>query len=267
MNKENRNAFIANNLQDKDISKKIQVQIKIESSIKPMALSQLDGIGPVTTIARTVDTVAYNLSVKTTFTPKKADVDVLNALVDKDDANRFIYIGHVNSDFTKTVDVLYYDSKYEDIIIIPDLVNLGVHANSTLNLSTNVFVVKGKVFSSNIGNNSNDSNNIGAVPFSKKLISKLPIPLNLPGIASHIMLTSNLFNQSTINNSGYMVGDRYVEGHFGKWIEFISLGSTDNLFGPNVQHDSYLLRRASTKLYVAEYIGNQVLDDILLPRI
>ena len=267
MNKNKRVAFIADNYDSKDISKKIKVEIILKDAYKPFTLSQTDGVGPIATLERTSDTVGYNLSVDTTFTPKRADADVLNALVDEVDSDRYIYIGHIQSAFLKTVDIMYYDSKYKDMFIIPDAETILAHSDSTIVLTNYVFEIKGRAFVSNLPVDMAQSGAFPSITLDKNSISNFPIPQNIPGIASHVMLTSDLFNQSTVNNSGIAFGDRYVEGHFGKWIEFISLGSTDNLFGAGSKHTSFMLRRISRKRYGVDYIGEQVLDDILLPRI
>jgi len=269
MNSRLRKALLADDYANKDISKNIQLEIAIKSIYKPLAISQLDGEGTVTTISKDVDTIEYNLGVKKTFTPKKADADVKNALVDPDDLTRYIYVGHVASSINGTVDVIYYDSKFKDMIIIPDTLGFVEHPDSSVDLSNNKFSIAGKAFVSNTKHNTTneDSDETSCITYSKNIQSNLPVPNDIPGIATHILILNNSFGQPQVNNGGIMLGDRYIEGGFMETIELISLGSTENLFGAGFKHSSYLTSRIAKATYKTKYISNQALDDILLVRL
>ncbi len=266
MKKTLRTALLADDLLNKDTSKNIKIEIDIEKAVKVFSLSQTDGNGINVTINRSPDLIEYNLSVEKIFTPKKADVDVINALVDPMDDSRFIYIGHAVSKFLNNVEVFWYDSKYKDIIIIPDLKTLteAYNVSTTVDLENRIFKISGRCINSSLNTGSNNNLSTDSIDGHN---SALPVPNDITGISTHILMVNNLFDQSHINNSGYMVpaGDRYVEGHFAKWLECFSLGGTDTLFTDTLV-DSTLIYRTRRNFFTTKYIGPQNLDDMLIPN-
>jgi hypothetical protein len=272
-----RTAELANNLQDGDTSRGFKLQIKLLDITLPLHLSQTDGQGTNESIKNTAEDVVYNLAIEKLFTPKKSPDKVLNALVDTEYKNetgndRFVYVGSVDSIITRQSRIVYYDRKYKDMFIIPDPAGVAPVEKSEDGTSSVVaptkteFVVIGKLLVGG-GYGYESITNLPYVPAQDdRNYITLPEPNDISGLASHIfVLDGSIFELANINNSGYTTQNgRYIEGPFGRFIELISLGGTETLFGQDVKIQSYMLSHIKDQNYSVRELGLTPLDDILM---
>jgi len=235
-----RKALIVNNLAEKDTSKNARIEIRCDEGTIPIAVSQLNGIYENTTeIKHTAEEIDYNVRLRRDFTAKRTDDKVTNALYDPDMQDRFVYIGHAKSIMLSEYNVVWYDAKYGDILILPDLETYG-DANTDSDLKVVERIIGCTVFQrrpetqSASGRYSTKYNVNKTKPeaVDQRDSQKFPTPNVITGIATYLMPFADVFPNHTTQRT-YMRHDDYftTTGNASKVIEVISLGSSTNLFG------------------------------------
>jgi hypothetical protein len=259
-----RTALLANNLSERDTSRGVKAKIVFTQVNVPVDMSQIDGVGDNTT-ETTADKISYRLTLKSVFTAKRSDEDVKVALVDKDDTDdekRFVYIGHAYSILYNVYEVFWYDSKYKDIIKIPELTT-AVDIENGRDINKYV-ITNGEIVALDV----DTSRVFKSTKFSLEDIGNGTIEgvKDIPGIASHVLRIDNFRNRSKTNNTGLVMSeDVYLEGLFTEAVEAYSLGGAEELI---TNEDSRItnikLYRRLPDAWVLEQNRKKNIDDILI---
>jgi len=176
-----------------------------------------------------------------------------NVLVDKTDANRFIYVTQITSPITQDVSIIYYDAKYKDIIVIPETKYLGTGDVDDIN-ANQVFDLKGYVVSGNM--EFSDDIYTGSInpdvkmnlPATNSDISSKTMIANIYGISS-TMGHRTIFREVT---SGLSIGGERMMP-----TGIVDLGSITDLFTTEEYIPTYTMYQGSYNMFKVKYLGNK----------
>ena len=183
-----------------------------------------------------------------------------NVLVDKTDADRFIFVTKITSPITQDVSNIYYDAKYKDIIVIPETKYLGTGDADDIN-ANQVFDLKGYVVSGNM--NFADDLYTGSInpdvkmnlPATNNDISSKSIIANIYGIST-TMGHRTMYREVTTGLS--MGGERMLP------VGIIDLGSTTDLFTSAEYIPTYTMYQSSYNMFKVKYLGNKKPNKVYL---
>lgn len=208
-----------------DISRDITVELFVEGTFPIIAMSQTDGAGPVTTESSVIDSVEYNRAVASTLT-ETDPASVYNVLVDPDDPARYLLMGKVNMILTKDAYVLYYDKKYKDILLVPDMTSVGNGVRENASSSQQLIY---SIYSVGYSDQYHDKPTDVAV-MTETTYPRLPEPTPILKTKTHVMSIGRT-TSGPHNNFGVMMGNVYAESGVHGHTNAISIGSTATLFG------------------------------------
>lgn len=122
-----RHGLIVNNELEK-VDNERRVSIRVLGTLPMLAGTFVDRVtgvdgslyGELDTISTTTP-IVEDSSDPTTI----GEVGVKNLLIDKDDENRFVFLGQATSTVSKLLVDIYYDNSFNDILVIPELSSLG----------------------------------------------------------------------------------------------------------------------------------------------
>lgn len=173
------------------------------------------------------------------------------------DINRFIFITRVESYINRDIVDLYYDKKYQDIIIVPDLVYTK-HLSPTEDI--NIFCQRiGGGY--NVNDNtltgltiSSDENCKITLPEARKISSASVYMAAIPG------LQTPDYTQDA-NSYEEMLNDAInLKRYHRQMLSFLCLGTVSQLFGEVHRLPLYLLYQSGVRGFSFKYL-NQVKPD------
>ena len=176
-----------------------------------------------------------------------------NILVDREDANRFIYVTQIISPISKDKSNIYYDGKYKDIIIIPETKYLGtgdindINANQTFDLAG--YVVSG---------NSEFKNDVFTGTINPDTVMNLPETNR--NINSRSMVASIYGISNTMGNrivSYPMATNMSIRDRRMLPIGIIDLGTITDLFTVSTLIPTYSMYQSSYNMFKIRYLGNK----------
>lgn len=259
---ETRFAYLGVSEANKDISRNMRVTINVGSRLPFISLSQSSGAGGVNADTDVLDNIHYNKSYADAVTPDLVATKAKNVLVDKDDANRYMTVAFVTSLITENEAYLVYDDKFKDLLLIPTLFELGDTPKTEnmlkgFNYTIDAFQVGGTIEGLN-----NSTSFMFSGPTDNKLLG-IPKPITTIATKTHIMSINNTGMVSAANNRGMTLGTKYIESSSVGSMQFVSLGSTANLFGTSVVLARMI--KASFSSYQLVNGGKVDVDDIIIP--
>lgn len=131
-------AYMADSESGLDITGKRMIEIRIE-----IARPLLDG--PHVTRLFGPDGELYGRVSDDASVPTPIAADNINFLVDADDAGRYVFLGQVRGNISYLARDFYYDTKYGDILSVPELGMFDNDTNAEM-LSNNRVIVAGEVY-------------------------------------------------------------------------------------------------------------------------
>ena len=197
---------------------------------------------------------------KTEDYASKADADLFNTLVDptytvKDNngndvtATRFTFLTEINSSVTFSRSRMYYDAKYEDIIIVPDLESLGATSVTDGSYELQGYVVGG------LGNVDQVADAINPVkdtaeyklPLVNKNIASSTIFLETRGVGYAARRNVRVY-RDTANGVRFFNNDTST-------VALIKLGKVTDIFTSAVKLPLYQYYQSGIKEYSGKYLG------------
>lgn len=168
-----------------------------------------------------------------------------------DEADRFIGISTVQSSLTYNKINMYYDTKYKDIIILPDLSYYTVTNNGNYDVRAyrlgNRNVLTSKVGTGTLG--IEESNRVH-LPEAQAVSNMQCILTSIPGFHSDSVLDTPRLEELIANKINILHTDRSL-------ITFIKLGLGSDLFKTNNPIHVYLMSQITFRDFGIESIGLQ----------
>jgi len=178
------------------------------------------------------------------------------AYEDKNSKERFIYVTRVNSGVSNNFVRLYYDRKYNDIIVIPNLEYINQNA-------------KGKLYSiqaSRIGGGAHNKNEVASdLVLSRDSVFKLPETKENVDNKHYFMRLHGISTSSLSNFYISVDGDHRVRDKKLAPTGMLSLGSMSDLFVNEEVLPSFTVYQITADRYVSKYLGNVIPDNIYIP--
>jgi len=234
-----RMAYLGKDESDKNIDNKRAITIHISSGI-PFVMVDDRIVNDYTVNATTVDA-------------KASDTDIINTLVDPDMDDRYTYICETKSSITKNIVRLYYDAKYEDIIVVPDTTMLGTSDLSDPN-SNQQFDLIGYV----IGGGDVVKDGIWPGTVNPKPTFKLPTT-NKNLTSTHMGVLLNGVAPTMGGRKGvYYVDDAgtyRLADNRRLPVGLLDLGNIADIFGQDVTVPVYTVYQGTTDMYKVKYLG------------
>lgn len=172
-----------------------------------------------------------------------------------EDSERYVHIGSAKSILTESIVDIYYDKNEKDLFIIPSLDSFGYEVPSELN-------VKGKIIGKNL--NKEDNINGGIITESNKLILNNVNP-NKTNIKTYLLGIPGAWEQTIFTGKNRYYSKYELHEKLTSPMQFISLGSTTDLFSKNVPICKFV------PLGLGEYspviIHSGETDELLIPLV
>ena len=220
-----RKAKIVRNTNNTDDDRKLRASINIVGRIPLFSLEQQAGYGNGYQNEVNTANASYNLTIKET-TIDSSRVSERNNILFDDDENRFTPIATCTTQDTQRDGILFYDTKYMDIILIPDLSSLGLE-----DITHQEFVIEGYIIGGNCGLTDFNALFVNVVD-SDNIVSatKIDNPQALDSKLHYMNINLGKHSKSTRLGVGTNNTD-YYETDFIRTSSIIGLGSTDHVFG------------------------------------
>ena len=169
---------------------------------------------------------------------------------------RFIYVTRVNSAISNNYARVYYDRKWQDILVLPNMVYINQdHAGNLYS-----------VIASRIGGGQRNKNEVGsdfilnkdavfALPETKEDINNKHYFLKMHGIA-------------TVPSSSFYIhldADHGVRDKRLVPTGFLSLGSMSDVFVDEEVIPTFTVYQIAADRYVSKYLGNVIPENIYIP--
>jgi len=269
---------VSDNSDNSTTNKDIKVVINLSQALPIISLSQSVGPG-IKGIDKTVPSdINYNCGARSELNVPYDDGYMYNHLqdfaidstptlpgdlVDPDAVfveDRFIHIAKITSIVRRMEMEIYYDKKYKDVFLIPTLQFMGADETSKKQFEGTTSFIEGYKIGVDGSPYELDANlimvnNHGSVTFPEPLVTNMETKTHL------LQFLGSRTNPS--NNYGIMLGADYLESRGGVPSEFVSLGSSETLFGsPVVAHKAM---STTVGAFALIPIGGKVLSDILIP--
>ncbi len=254
-------AKLGTNGADKNIDRNININIKLTSSLPIISLSQSSAPGAVVNDATTAEVIEYNHSIGSAFISPLIPAETVNYLVDENDVDRFTAIGIVGTLVNAVEAFIYFDAKYNDLFMMPTQQDVGDSVITTDFFKNSTLNVEG--YGIGVVGDKNVDQSFTNFPFSEYSLGEVG-SLAPIGTKTHMLQIVGGSRNSPSNNKGFMFGNAYVESNVGTPSQYVSLGSSADLFGA-VKVPTFRYVRASFASYVLVYVGYKNIDDMLIP--
>ena len=241
-----------------DVAKPTKLVIELQDSLPLVNLSDnagIDGTGLI------VDSRVLS-SEPTVFNTKLKYID--NDGVEVTD--RYIFITVIPSLVSKSRGLLYYDSYNKDMFIIPDTEVFHGDVGSNEYLNNNKF----SITASHVGLVGSRKIYIetlkGMLPITEHTNVKLPEMKAVTDVEVRLLTLPGISENSQFNNFGYNAGGNYYESKRNNILQFVSIGSVDNVFvDTDVKVPLHKIVNVGLNNYNMLYIGDHVCNDIMIP--
>jgi hypothetical protein len=241
---------------DGDESVNVQLVVKTASGLPFISLSQISGTGGQTSVKQDVNTVEYNGSLGSMVSTDISNIT--NTLFDPEIPGRFTLVCKLNSMLSSEEFHIYYDEKYKDLFALPDTTDFGDSPDTKEYFKNALFPIDGY----RIGVEGEFFTPVGDVVLPANRESSIVLPKPSPILTKTHIIQVGTRPTVGSNNTGLMLGNRYVESPKHVPGEFVSLGSSDALFGAKVPTFRYIRQGYNNAKLV--YVGYQNIDDVLI---
>jgi hypothetical protein len=267
-NKELRRGFIGNKETDPTPTNNRMLDIIISGSLPILAGEVIDRVTKLT--ASPIDGV--NCFVENTNINEDDNYNVLTEVIDGAVTDRFKFLGKANSAIYSGLFIdLYYDKKYKDIIIIPDLRTFGIGENSDF-YANDRRTVRG--YSVGYGIQFNDMASTSFIfPLNLQDNDGIEEPnrlnktrstlVSLYGLESN-SITSNTYIEKLSGPDGYF--NHGVNTEKGAPIQLVELESNSIVFtDPETKVNTYNLLQQSHAELKVDFVGKRKISKIVIP--
>jgi len=188
---------------------------------------------------------------------------VNNTLVDELDATRFTYLTTTHSTVSNNIVRIYHDSLYGDLIVVPDLDNLGTGAMTDPN--TNITYILGCsriAGGEHLANDSYDgsigNNNLYKIPTPIASVASKHMSVKLNGI-SPVYGNRNGFYDIGATGASFNISDaRQLP------TGLLDIGLTADVFGPNAILPVYNVYMYDNENYKMRYLNNHAVSSFYI---
>jgi len=190
---------------------------------------------------------------------------VKNTLVDtiylaETGKERFTFITRTTSVLSKSIVNVYYDAKYKDILIIPELNLLGNATDDDIVINSK-FVLHGHVLGGGTYRDINETFETGTMDINNS-VTHYEIPTTKANIASNnILLNANGLNPQASKVGTYLETMITPSINFGNNnnipVSLIDLGKWSDLFMELPTIPLYVLYGSSVNAYSIKYVGRK----------
>jgi len=244
----------------------MKVNIDLKLTLPLISMSQSMGVGTSTDDKNVVDDIYYNRAIERVDQGTPTLADFKGYLIDtvyknKTGEDRYLGVAIVSAIGAHSVGYIFYDKKYQDLILIPELRSFGDTETSKEFMKGYTLNIEGY----KIGlNGSRFLETFVAAPSPQKLA--LPEVTTQIHTVVHKMLTYNTRDGGTqlFDNYGVTLNQGYLESKAAPMMDFVSLGSAATVFGDNPV-PTYRMINTSMRNSGLAYVGMQKPDDILIP--
>lgn len=211
------------------------------------------------------DNVDYTRKVTTTV----ADPDNnFNVLYDPEDTDRYKFIATVASPITANLASFYYDNKFKDIFVIPNLLSVGTDSKVELYKDRTIEIDGYKALGQ--GNNSYYTKDLSLPVITNEddpnNIKLSDIPNRVDTTESYLVNISGLYPNSNIHMvyRTYPNNDQLGDSNRVPII-FVDLGTVNSLFGKDVKLPTFNILDKGLSNSVLDYLGIINTDRFIVP--
>lgn len=210
---------------------------------------------------------AYESSIKTEVNLRDASLEPnlligINSEDGSEVSTRFTPIAVIKSMATGNEAMIYFDTITKYMFMIPSMKYYFTGDSSDANLNTMSISIKGQY----IGAKNIPGTGISALTEIAGAKTNISTPVNaVQTTKNYLIMKPGLSRYSDYNVVGQDLTTYFNMGTKHAPVEFVSLGSTENLLGLNIKAPLYRLAPNSFNDSNVIFIGNAVSSDILIP--
>ncbi len=244
-----------------DETKPTKVIIEINKSVPIMNLSNTGGLDSAMTYNQSVKSVDVTSSI-TVHETELYDMDENGVKVD----DRYNFICIIPSIISNSRGMLYHDTLNKDLFIIPDTELLHGDVDSNSYLENNSI----KLYATLLGkygrvNDCTDQLS-GNTPLNENDMTNFSVVNAIDTVTVHLLALPGLDHNGQFNNHGYTASpDHYYESKKNTIVQFISLGSTTDVFNVDTKVPLHKIISQDFANYNLLFIGNKKTSDMLIP--
>jgi len=249
---EQRSAYVANNITDKNIDNKRMVTLNIVNTLPIIMIDNtLVDRNQIAETTVDLDTVVLN-----TLVGPGADAGETDpAIIDAKGPGRYNYVTTVESSISRNVMRVYYDTMFKDMVIVPDLMNFGADGADNPNNGKHYYLdcyrvagggteIKEDMYKGGLNKVSSTE-----LPLIDTAVAGTHMAVRLNGIAPFRgdRHTSLYLTHNSITNR--------VSDSFNNPSGLLSLGDSETLFGGDVKVPLYNVYLQNKDNYRLKYLG------------